>query len=355
MKKKILLSLLLWSCCWTLTQAQSKEAHNVVCVGFYNFENLFDTLDTEGKRDEDFTPTGNLLYNSRVYQEKLGNLSQVVSEMGTELTPDGPALLGIAEIENRAVLEDFVKQPSIAQRRYQIEHYESLDKRGIDVALLYNPKYFEVIESGKVTPKLFYDRNPNAEKRDTVFTRDMLWVKGRLDGEVVHVLVCHWPSRRGGSYLREGAAQACRDFIKTIQDDQPRAKFIVMGDLNDDPTSPSVKDVMKAKGQKAKVKSGGFYNPWEELYKSGIGTLAYRDSWNLFDQILISESFLPKKQDGYSFYKNVIFNKSYLLSKGGRFKGYPFRTYSFGKYIGGYSDHLPVYMFFVKKVKVVEP
>jgi hypothetical protein len=351
MNKKTLLSLLLLSFCWTLTQAQDKEAHKVVCVGFYNFENLFDTLDTPGKRDGDFTPKGNLLYNSRVYQEKLGNLSQVVGEMGTELTPDGPALLGIAEIENRAVLEDFVQQPSIAKRNYQIEHYESLDKRGIDVALLYNPKYFEVLESGKVTPKLFYDRNPDAKERDTVFTRDMLWVKGKLDGEVIHVIVCHWPSRRGGSYLREGAAKACRDFIRTIQEDQPRAKFIVMGDLNDDPVSPSVKSVMLAKGQKGQVKSGGFYNPWEELYKSGIGTLAYRDSWNLFDQILISQSFLPKNQEGYTFYKNVIFNKSYLLSKGGRFKGYPFRTYSYGKYIGGYSDHLPVYVYLVKKVK----
>lgn len=355
MRNKLLLSLFLWSFFYTITQAQTKEAHSVVCIGFYNFENLFDTLDTENKRDGDFTPTGSLLYNSKVYQEKLGNLSQVVSEMGKDLTPDGPALLGVAEIENRAVLEDFVKQPSIEKRNYQIAHYESLDKRGIDVALLYNPKYFEIIKTGKITPKLFYDRNEDAAERDTVFTRDMLWVKGRLDGDVMYVIVCHWPSRRGGSYLREGAAQACHDFIRLIQEDQPRAKFIVMGDLNDDPVSPSVKNVMKAKGQKGQVKSGGFFNPWEDLYKSGIGTLAYRDSWNLFDQILVSQSFLPKNQDGYSFYKSVIFNKSYLLSKGGRFKGYPFRTYSFGKYIGGYSDHLPVLTYLVKKVKKAQP
>lgn len=355
MRNKLLLSLLVWSFCWTLGMAQEKQAHKVVCVGFYNFENLFDTLDTEGKRDEDFTPKGSLLYNAKVYQEKLGNLSQVVSEIGTELTSDGPALLGVAEIENRAVLEDFVKQPSIQKRNYQIVHYESPDRRGIDVGLLYNPKYFEVIESGKITPKLFYDRNPNAAKRDTVYTRDMLWVKGRLDGDVVYVMVCHWPSRRGGSYLREGAAQACKDFIKSIQEDNPRAKFIVMGDLNDDPISPSVKDVMKAKGQKGQVKSGGFYNPWLELYQSGIGTLAYRDSWNLFDQILLSHSFLAKNQDGYYFYKNAIFNKSYLISRAGRFKGYPYRTYSFGKYIGGYSDHLPVCVYLVKKVKQAQP
>lgn len=353
MKHFFVISLLLFNYqLWAQKKmAAPKEAHRVVCIGFYNFENLFDTLDTEGKRDEDFTPTGSLLYTPAVYREKLSNLSYVVSQMGKELTPDGPALLGVAEIENRAVLEDFVQQPLIKDRNYQIEHYESPDKRGIDVALLYNPKYFAPIESNTITPKLFYDQNPNAEKRDTVFTRDMLWVKGKLDGEVVHVIVCHWPSRRGGSYLREGAARFCRDFIRSIQEDQPRAKFIIMGDLNDDPVSPSVKDVIQASPKKNQVKKGGFYNPWTDLYQSGIGTLAYRDSWNLFDQILLSESWLPTRQDGYYFYKNVIFNKPFLLSKGGRFKGYPWRTYSFGKYIGGYSDHLPVYVFLVKKVK----
>ncbi|MGH1336116.1 MAG: endonuclease [Aureispira sp.] len=351
MKNKLLLSLIVWSFCWTWTQAQTKEAHKVICVGFYNFENLFDTLDTEGKRDGDFTPTGSYLYNSTVYQEKLGNLSQVVSEIGTELTPDGPALLGVAEIENRAVLEDFVKQPRIKKRDYQIVHYESPDKRGIDVGLLYNPKYFEVIKSGKINPNLWRSENSSAKKRDTVFTRDILWVKGKLDGEITYVMVCHWPSRGGKSYLREGAAKACMNFVKSIQEDQPRAKFIVMGDLNDDPTSPSVKEVVKAQGKKGKVKSGGFYNPWMDLYQSGIGTLAYRDSWNLFDQILITQSFLSKNQEGYYYYKNGIFNKSYLVTKGGRFKGYPHRTYSYGKYIGGYSDHFPVYMYLVKKVK----
>lgn len=352
MKKQtlLLLLLLLGMGYWSIAQ-EGKQAHKVVCVGFYNFENLFDTLDAEHKRDGDFTPTGKLLYNTKVYQEKLGNLSQVVSQMGTELTPDGPAILGVAEIENKKVLEDFVKQPQVQARNYQIVHYESLDKRGIDVGLLYNPKYFSLIESGKITPKLFYDQTPKAAKRDTVWTRDMLWVKGRLDGDIVYVIVCHWPSRRGGSYLREGAAQYCKDFIQGIQDDNPRAKIIVMGDLNDDPVSPSVKDVIKAKGVKSQVKKGGFFNPWTKLYKSGIGTLAYNDSWNLFDQILLSQSITQNNQDGYYFYKNVIFNKSYLISKGGRFKGYPFRTYSYGKYLGGYSDHLPVYVYLVKKVQ----
>lgn len=352
MRKYTLLPLmLLWfSCQWSFAQ-NDKQAHKVVCVGFYNFENLFDTLDTPEKRDEDFTPNGKLAYDSKVYNEKLGNLSHVVSQLGTDLTPDGPAILGVAEIENKSVLEDFVQQPKIKDRNYQIVHYESLDKRGIDVGLLYNPKYFSVIESGKITPKLFYDhKKDDAPTRDTVWTRDMLWVKGKLDGDLVYVIVCHWPSRRGGSYLREGAAKYCKDFIRGVQADHPRAKIIVMGDLNDDPVSPSVKDVIMAKGKKGQVKKGGFYNPWYQMYQNGIGTLAYRDSWNLFDQILLSHSVTHKDPEGYYFYKNAIYNKSYLISRAGRFKGYPFRTYSFGKYIGGYSDHLPVCIYLIKKV-----
>lgn len=355
MKKCTLLLPLLFliSCSQYLLAQDSKQAHKVVCIGFYNFENLFDTLNTPNKRDDDFTPKGKLSYTPKIYQEKLGNLAHVVSKLGTDVTPDGPAILGVAEIENRSVLEDFVVQPKIKDRNYQIVHYESPDKRGIDVGLLYNPKYFSVIESGKITPKLFYDQKKNNDTtaRDTVFTRDMLWVKGKLDGDVVTVIVCHWPSRRGGSYLREGAAKFCKDFIRGLQNDNPRAKVIIMGDLNDDPVSLSVKDVIMAKGKKSQVRKGGFYNPWYKLYKDGIGTLAYRDSWNLFDQILITESLLNKTNDSYYFYQNQIFNKSFLINKAGRFKGYPFRTYSFGKYIGGYSDHLPVCIYLVKKVQ----
>ncbi len=332
-------------------QDPQKSSYKIACIGFYNFENLFDTLDTEGKRDEDFTPKGKLAYSAQVYAEKLSNLSHVVSELGTEYTPDGPALLGVSEIENRSVLEDFVKQPKIKNRDYQIVHYESPDKRGIDVGLLYHPKYFNVLSSGKITPKLFYDKKEKeGTDRDSVWTRDMLWVKGKLDGDLVYVIVCHWPSRRGGSYLREGAAKFCKNYIRQIQEDNPSARIIIMGDLNDDPVSPSVKNVIMAKGNKDQVKKMGFYNPWMSFYKKGFGTLAYRDSWNLFDQILISQSLLEKNEESYYFYKNSIFNKSYLISKGGRFKGYPFRTYSFGTYIGGYSDHLPVCIYLIKKI-----
>jgi len=332
---------------------KDKEAYNILCVGFYNFENLFDTIDTEGVRDKEFTPEGSNNYTAEIYQEKLQNLSYVISKLGTDKTPVGAAILGVCEVENRSVLEDFVKQKSIKDRNYQIVHYNSLDKRGIDVGLLYNPTYFEVIESGTLTPKMFYDQQndgKDVEERDTVFTRDMLWVKGKLDGDEIYVVVCHWPSRRGGSFLREGAAKVCKEFTDSIMKEDPDAKIFIMGDLNDDPISPSVKKVIGAKGKRKKVKAGEFFNPAFPMYKKGLGTLAWDDSWNLFDQILVSEGAL-NKNEGYKFYAYDRYYRNFLINQAGRYKGYPFRTYAGGKYQGGYSDHLPVCIYLVKKKK----
>lgn len=341
----LIFSIILFGLNQTQAQEKTQNTYKVISMGFYNFENLFDTLNDPILRDDDFTPKGKLNYTQKVYEEKLGNLAHVISQVGTDMTPDGLALFGVAEIENKTVLEDFAKQPKLKNRNYKVVHYNSADKRGVDVGLMYNPKYFKVLASGKIRPKLFYD--PNRQK-DTVYTRDMLWVKGTLDGDLVHVIVCHWPSRRGGSYLREGAASFCKMYTDSILKEDPSAKVFIMGDLNDDPISPSVKTVIGAKGKQKKVKEGDFFNPWMKPYKNGYGTLAYNDAWNLFDQILVSYGSLYSKE-GYRYYKNEIFRKSFMISKGGRFKGYPFRTYSYGKYIGGYSDHLPVCIYLVKK------
>ncbi|MCP4441570.1 MAG: hypothetical protein GY810_21900 [Aureispira sp.] len=330
---------------------KEKKEYSVVCMGFYNFENLFDTLDTEDVRDSEFTPKGSRLYGTEIYQDKLGKLSKVVAQLGKELTPDGVALLGVAEIENKSVLEDFVKHPNVKQRNYEIVHYDSPDKRGIDVGLIYNPKYFKVLESAPLEVKMISKRDG-----ERVFTRDILWVHGELDGESIHVLVNHWPSRRGGeaasSYLRQGAARVCKDKVMKIYEKEPYAKIFIMGDMNDDPTNASVKDVLMTVDKAKKVKKQGLFNPWEVNYKAGDGTLAYRDSWNLFDQIILSHAATVKdKEGGYSYYKNTIFKKPFMFETKGRYKGYPLRTYAGGKYKGGYSDHFPVYISLIKEKK----
>ena len=323
------------------------QSYKVGLIGFYNLENLFDTLDTPDVRDTEFTPAGSKNYNTRIYQEKLQNLSRVISEMGTNLSPDGVAMLGVAEIENRSVLEDLAAQPSLADRNYQIVHYDSPDRRGIDVGLLYNPKYFTVTES-RAVPLMIYQED--GETR--IFTRDILLVGGEYDGEKMYVMVNHWPSRRGGeaasARLRNAGALVCKNLSDSLRAAVPEAKIVILGDLNDDPTSPSVAQVLAAQGKKNRVRKGGFYTPMREFFRKGMGSNAYRDAWSLFDQIILSDNWLSEKQEGYRFYQAYIFNPNYMVQKTGHFIGYPFRTFSGDTYLGGYSDHFPVYMAIIK-------
>ncbi|MBL4592843.1 MAG: endonuclease/exonuclease/phosphatase family protein [Flavobacteriales bacterium] len=350
MKRKIFLylTLFLFSINLVFSQEEKKE-YLVTGIGFYNLENLFDTLidpDTTKILQEDFTPKGQKGWTSKRYKEKLENMSKVIADLGTEITPDGLAILGVSEIENKSVLEDLVKTEKLKNRGYEIVHYDSPDKRGIDVGLLYNPKYFKVTSS----------RSVSLRSIDTTFyTRDQLLVSGLLNGEKIHVIVTHWPSRRGGEKRsrprREVAADLGKIIIDSLQAIDPNAKIFYLGDLNDDPTDSSVKKHLKGVGKKEDVKEDDMFNTLERSFKKGIGTLAYRDTWNLFDQILITPSLLGKDYSSYKFYKSKIFSKAYLINSSGRYKGYPYRTFAGGAYIGGYSDHFPVYVFLIREVK----
>ena len=324
-----------------------EQSYKVGLLGFYNLENLFDTIDTPDVRDTEFTPSGSKNYNHRIYSEKLQNLSKVIGDMGTNLSPDGLAMLGVAEIENRDVLEDLIAQPSIADRNYQIVHYDSPDKRGIDVGLLYNPKYFKVTES-RAVPLMIYETDDTTR----IYTRDILLVGGEFDGEQLYVMVNHWPSRRGGeaasARLRNAGALVCKNLTDSLRAANPAAKVVIMGDLNDDPTSPSVAQVLAATGKKNRVRKGGFYSPMWEFYRKGMGSNAWRDAWSLFDQVVLSDNWLNERQPGYRFYQAYIFNPNYLVQKTGHFIGYPYRTFAGDTYLGGYSDHFPVYMAIIK-------
>ncbi|MCC7233018.1 MAG: endonuclease [Bacteroidia bacterium] len=330
-------------------RAQEKVSYQVAVVGFYNLENLFDTLDDPKILDEEFLPGGSKQYSGTVYKDKLSHLSDVISLIGTEMSPEGLTLMGCAEVENENVLKDLVRTPKLQSRNYHIVHYDSPDARGIDVGLLYNPKYFRPLFSEPLTVHLF---NPDSSE---YHTRDVLYVYGELSGEPIHILVGHWPSRRGGEEVsapsRAKAAAVCRHKIDSITTMNPDAKIILMGDLNDDPTSPSVSVVIGAKGEKDQVKRGGMYNPWVNMYKEGIGTLAYNDSWNLFDQIMVSSGWLDKKQQGFFFQDAKIFSRPWMTQTSGRYKGYPKRTYDFDNYAGGYSDHFPTYIELLRKIK----
>ena len=328
------------------TRAQDeKVAYQVTCVGFYNLENLFDYWDDPLIKDEEYMPDGQKAWDSTKYANKLANMSKVINEIGTKYTPDGAAVLGVCEIENKGVLEDLVAMPMIKDRNYQIVHFNSPDRRGVDVGFLYQEKYFKLKNACKYPVR--FKESPDSR------TRDQLVVTGDMDGEDVTVIVCHWPSRWGGSKASEprriAAAQVGRRIIDSLQTVNPGTKIILMGDLNDDPNDASVTDYIRAKGKKKKLKEGDMYNTMWNHFKSGNGTLAYRDAWNLFDQILVSQAFLSEDASHYVFHKAEVFKKDWMLQKEGNYAGYPLRTHAGGQYMNGYSDHFPSYIILKKQ------
>lgn len=322
-----------------------EKSYAVSCVGFYNLENLFDTLNTNGDRDIEFTPAGDRHWDTEKYQAKLNNLAKVIGELGTEVTPDGVAMLGVAEVEHKSGLDDLVQTGVLKERGYQVVHIEGSDRRGIDVGLLYQPKYFKVLDT-KSYVVTFEDT--------TYHSRDQLLVTGELQGERVHVVVAHWPSRSGGQKRSEPkriiAATKGRAIVDSILVAEPEAKIFYMGDLNDDPNNKSVTKVLKGTDNKSKLDEDYFYNPMLPLSRKGIGSLAWRDTWNLFDQIVMSPELVQDDFKTWTTYRTKVHNKEYLKSKSGKYKGYPFRSYAGGAWAGGYSDHFPVYTILAKEI-----
>lgn len=339
---KVFLSTLILFFSFTVS---AQEKYKIVSIAFYNVENLFDTENDTLTNDDEYTGTGPNLWTPERYNQKLDNIAKVISEIGTDKAPKGVSVLGLCEIENKKVLEDLVKRDAISKRNYQYVHYDSPEKRGVDVALLYNPSHFKVTSSRAVPLKV-------ADKPD-FRTRDQLVVSGTLDGESVHFIVNHWPSRSGGEKrsapLRIEAAKLARSIVDSILKTDSTAKIFVMGDLNDDPVNKSVSKFLGAKCDTTGIKNSDLFNPMCDLLKSGIGSLAYRDSWNLFDQIIITGNTVKGDKKSYMYYTTKIYNEAFLMQKEGAFKGYPFRTYVGTTYQGGYSDHFPAYMYIIKE------
>lgn len=330
----------------TFFPLSAQKKFQIATIGFYNVENLFDTIDTPDVLDEEFTVSGANNWNSEKYWYKQANLAKVISMLGTDSDKEGVAVLGLAEVENRLVLEDLVKMPEIAKKRYRIVHFDSPDRRGIDVALIYQAGRFEVLDA-KTLPIDIYDGI------NKIFTREVLYVKGLLDGEEMHFTVNHWPSRRGGEAKtapwRAAGAKVNKILVDSLTRINPDAKIVIMGDLNDNPDDPSITKVLGAVSKISEVPEKGLYNTVAHYYRRGIGSNAYQDSWSLFDQIIISKGFLQKQKSSYTFHKAFIFNKQFLMQKKGHFKGYPHRTFSGNEFLGGYSDHFPSYIHIIKQ------
>ena len=238
-------------------QAQDKKTR-VYGVAFYNLENLFDTINNNGKYDHEFSPEGKNQWNGQRYKKKINNMAYAISKLTTTTTPNGPSIIGVSEVENKSVLMDLVANPQIADRNYQVIHHDSPDRRGIDVSLLYNPKDFRPLRVTNHT--LVIDSMPWFK------TRDQMCVVGLLGGQRIAVIVNHWPSRRGGteqsSYLREAAAALTRTIADSLLKIDPNMGIVMMGDLTDSPYTKSLTDVIEAKKNSEDVQPGQFYNPF---------------------------------------------------------------------------------------------
>ena len=346
MRKKLFITVGMLLLVLSSTFAQKKKM-GVYVAGFYNVENLWDYLDDPNNpRDNDYTPEGKYQWTQNKYEQKLHNIARVISKMGSDYCPAGPAIIGVAEVENRKVLDDLVKNDLIASRNYQVVHFDSPDHRGIDVAALYNPRLFTFVSA-----QTFAFKKPDMPNYRT---RDILLVSGLLAGEPFHVLVNHWPSRYGGSKsspMREFAAQIAKHVADSIYQDNPKAKVLIIGDMNDDPNNKSCSEVLDAKRKIKDVKEDGYYNATWKLYDAGIGTLCFQDKWNLFDQHIVSGNLIGKDFSTLKFWKAEVFNWPFLIQQEGKNKGYPMRTFSGTTFINGFSDHLPTLTYYVKELK----
>ena len=311
-------------------------------VGFYNVENLFDTIDDpDNSGDDEFLPNAAKRWTAQRYEGKLARLASAIAEMGSTSVIGGPALLGLAEVENERVLRDLITQPALAKSRYDIIHYDSPDRRGIDVGLVYRTELFQPLHSAPLRVSLGMDE----DSRERI-TRDVLYVKGLLLGDTLHVLINHWPSRRGGEEAsrpdRAVAASVVRAAVDSIRERNAAAGVILLGDFNDDPTDASLTVTLRAAETRGDAALSGLYNPMVSTFRRGEGTLVYRNNWNLFDQVIVSAGLVENGPD-WTLADTRIVRAPYLLQSGGRYDGYPSRTFVGDRYLGGYSDHLPVY------------
>ncbi|MBO4645548.1 MAG: endonuclease/exonuclease/phosphatase family protein [Bacteroidales bacterium] len=338
MLKKCLLIFVLCTAGLFSVFAQEK---NIAIIGFYNLENLFDTIDDPRTNDAQFLPDGEYQWTTERYNIKQNNMAYAISQIAKEY--GGLVALGVSEVENEGVLLDLVSRPALQPFNYGVVHHDSPDRRGVDVALLYQKDRFKVI----------YKRPYRLVTGDTAFrTRDQLLIQGVIDGtDTIHIIVNHWPSKIGGEKLsmpkRIAAAELSKHITDSIMLSNPAAKIVLMGDLNDNPNAKSIVHSLQPKTKAKDVSVNQLFNPMYKLYMEGIWSYVYRDEPNVIDQIIISYGLLNATQ-GFRYSGVRIFRANFLLNKTGTYEGTPFRTLAGGTFLGGYSDHLPVYIILEK-------
>ena len=337
-----------------VASAHAQTKQNYV-VGFYNLENLFDVYDDPVKNDAEYLPDGKNQWTEVKYQKKLHNMATVIAEMA-KANGAFHTILGVSEIENRLVLEDLISQPELMQSNFQIVHYDGPDRRGVDVALLYRADQFDYLDSESIPFSFEGTDVPitlTKEEQERFRTRDILMVHGLIAGEHFAFYVTHLPSRIGGkgSDLRSLGGEIIRKHSEKMLEKYPGIKMVVMGDMNDDPFDESMAKWLGAVRNIEDTPKGGFFNPFWQMHADGYGSLAYRDVWSIYDQTIPSETLvnapegtLKLQKIGKKGYYGVVFKRPFMVNQKGQYKNYPFRTFSNGKFMNGYSDHFPTYI-----------
>lgn len=346
--------IILFCCLSVLLSSQAQTRQNYV-IGFYNLENLFDIYDDPVKNDQEFLPDGKNEWTEVKYHKKLHNMAKVIAEMA-KANKAFHTILGVSEIENRLVLEDLVSQPELADANFQIVHYDGPDRRGVDVGLLYRADQFEYLDSESI-PFSFegteVEITLTQEEQDYFRTRDILMVHGLIAGEHFAFYVAHLPSRIGGkgADLRSLGGEIMKKHSEKMSEKYPGIKIVVMGDMNDNPQDESMAKWLGAVQKIEETQEGGFFNPFWQMLYDGYGSLAYRDVWSIYDQVIPSETLVNPEPGTLKLLKvdrkghyGVVFKRPFMMTQSGQYKNYPFRTFSNGKFMNGYSDHLPTYI-----------
>ena len=333
--KRFLIIPLLFLCARLCAQEESLLKPGRII--FYNVENLFDTIKDPVKHDEEFLPTAKSKWDTKKYQLKLEHISKVIAAV---LDSIQPIAIGLSEVENRQVVEDFIAQPALQNFNLGIVHHESPDERGIDVALLYNKDVIEEVFDAFLKVEFAFD---TADK-----TRDIIYFKGYMTEQFpVYFFVNHWPSRRAANgdseKKRITAAMALKAKIEDIYRGEPFARIVVMGDLNDNPDNKSVEYLCS--GKYKYPLSQNLVNLMRLPQSRHEFTLKYHDQNDVFDQLIVSKNLLSSENPYYVNNSAAhIFKPLWIMHDDAKYGLVPSRTYLGNFWVGGYSDHLPVYM-----------
>lgn len=306
-------------------------------LAFYNTENFFDAYKDFHPSDPAFRRNGARGWNAERYQHKLKNISEVIAEIGQVETGEMPLLVGLAEIEGKRVLSDLVQSKALSKGAYDFVHYESEDERGIDNAILYRKNWAKPILSAPIRSSFLKDNG----RED--FTRDILYVAFQIQEKILHTFTLHLPSRRNDNAnedFRNLILQTLREHIDQLFAKDPAANIVLLGDFNGNPNDADARSILQTSVLKNE-ENKDLYNPMLSI-GHGIGTTMHQGNWLLYDQMIFSKAMLSTESE-IAFQSMHIYTSEKIMDRRRKFQGVPFRTFQGKRYLGGFSDHFPIF------------